>query len=128
MRLAIFVVGLAALFAAACGGGSSDEFLAADDSPTNPGSQPTPLAAGGTPTPDCTPRVYTVVSGDTLLEIAIRFEVELDEIISANAITDPNFLSVGQQLLIPCAGLELTPSPTPDQEQVEDGDTPTPGA
>jgi len=44
---------------------------------------------------------YIVQSGDTLNEIAIRFGLSTDEILSANAITDPNSLFVGQAIIIP---------------------------
>ena len=47
---------------------------------------------------------YVVQDGDTLNEIAIRFGVSTDEIMAANAITDPNSLFIGQSIIIP--GLE----------------------
>lgn len=48
--------------------------------------------------------VYIVQPGDTLLDIAELFNISLNELIAANPSVDPNFLSVGQQLVIP--GLE----------------------
>lgn len=48
--------------------------------------------------------IYIVQSGDSLSTIALRFSVDLTELMSANGITDPNSLDVGQQLVIP--GLE----------------------
>ncbi len=48
--------------------------------------------------------VYIVQSGDTLSFIASRFNVTVNELMSANPSVDPNFLSEGQQLVIP--GLE----------------------
>lgn len=48
--------------------------------------------------------VYIVQSGDTLNTIAIRFGVSVEELISANQMENPNFLSAGTQLIIP--GLE----------------------
>lgn len=47
---------------------------------------------------------YIVQQGDTLNEIAIRFGLSAEEILSANAIENPNALFIGQELLIP--GLE----------------------
>lgn len=44
---------------------------------------------------------YIVQSGDTLNEIAIRFGLTAEEILSANVIDNPNALFIGQQLLIP---------------------------
>src|SRR3954469_12227122 len=46
-------------------------------------------------------RSYTVVSGDTLFEIAQRFGITLDELSAYNGISDPNLLEVGQVLLTP---------------------------
>jgi len=48
--------------------------------------------------------VYIVQSGDTLSLIAARFNVDLNELMDANSISDPNLLSAGQELVIP--GLE----------------------
>ncbi len=46
---------------------------------------------------------YTVAAGDTLGMIAARFGVSVDVIATANNITDPNRIRVGQVLLIPNA-------------------------
>lgn len=48
--------------------------------------------------------VYIVQSGDTLLRIADRFNVTLTELITANPSINPDFLTEGQQIIIP--GLE----------------------
>ena len=48
--------------------------------------------------------VYIVQPGDTLFFIASRFNVSVDQLEAANPTVDPNFLSEGQQLVIP--GLE----------------------
>ncbi len=47
---------------------------------------------------------YIVQQGDTLNSIALRFGVSADDIQSANSLTDPNAIQVGQRLVIP--GLE----------------------
>jgi len=47
---------------------------------------------------------YTVQRGDTLLAIALQFDIEVQEIISANAIANPSQIGAGQQLIIPGAG------------------------
>ncbi|MEZ4672124.1 MAG: LysM peptidoglycan-binding domain-containing protein [Anaerolineae bacterium] len=44
---------------------------------------------------------YTVVSGDTLYRISVRFKVPMSAIIQANAISNPQILFVGQSLRIP---------------------------
>jgi len=59
-------------------------------------SQPALAQAGGP--------VYIVQPGDTLSFIASRFNVTLEQILAANPTIDPNFLSAGQQIVIP--GLE----------------------
>ena len=44
---------------------------------------------------------YTVQSGDTLSAIADHFATTVEAIEQSNGITNPDLLSVGQQLLIP---------------------------
>ena len=46
-------------------------------------------------------RVHVVQSGETLLAIARQYGVTVDDIVQANNLTDPNRLSVGQELKIP---------------------------
>lgn len=67
-----------------------------------PTTQPTIAAAGGT---------YTVSRGDTLSAIASRHGVTMASLISANALTNPNALSIGQVLTIP--GASTAPAPKP---------------
>jgi LysM repeat protein len=65
------------------------------------------------------PTLYVVQSGDTLISIAGRFDVSLDDLMRANDLTDPDYVQVGQQLVIPIGGLPpvtptftLVPTPT----------------
>jgi LysM repeat protein len=53
---------------------------------------------------------YTVQSGDTLSEIARKFDVSIEDIKAINNLPNPDILSEGQELLIP--GGPLTPTPT----------------
>ncbi|MCK4401888.1 LysM peptidoglycan-binding domain-containing protein [bacterium] len=46
-------------------------------------------------------KYYIVQKGDTLIEIAVRFGVPSRTIIQANNIENPDFLSIGQKLIIP---------------------------
>lgn len=48
--------------------------------------------------------VYIVQPGDSLSSIAVFFNIDLTDLMTANGIADPNQLSAGQQLVIP--GLE----------------------
>lgn len=45
--------------------------------------------------------VYVVQPGDTLNSIAYRFNVNVNDLIAANGITDANMLQVGMELVIP---------------------------
>ena len=74
--------------------------------------QPVSAQAGGP--------VYIVQSGDTLYNIALRFNISVNDLIAANPSVDPNSLAVGQQLVIP--GLEGV-SGVLDTEIISFGDT-----
>lgn len=45
--------------------------------------------------------IYIVQSGDNLTSIANQFGITTDELITANQITDPNQLKIGDELIIP---------------------------
>lgn len=66
--------------------------------------------AGSVPEPSPPPQVYVVKAGDTLYAIAGRFNCEVDELIQANGIADPNALQVGQQLQIPSTSIDTGPT------------------
>lgn len=71
---------------------------------------------------------YTVQAGDTLAQIAARFNVSQEAIVQLNGMTDPNVLTVGQQLKIPGAppadtGTTTTTSPATSIYVVQAGDT-----
>ncbi len=68
---------------------------------------PAPAVAPATTTepPVLTP--YTVVRGDTLIQIADRYGIHLNDLVRVNNIADPTKIFVGQILLIP-------PPPDPD--------------
>lgn len=89
-----------------------------------PGVLPTPNIAAppsGTAAPEAAdaaaddsaaadaPVVHTVQAGDTLNRISQQYDVSVEDIMAANGMTDPNFIAVGQQLIIPVGGL---PQPT----------------
>lgn len=64
----------------------------------------TPLPTVG---PTATPFVHIVEKEDTLLGIAIRYGVSLEELLAVNPGINPTILSIGQQIIIP--GLEGDP-------------------
>ena len=46
-------------------------------------------------------RIYIVQAGDTLWQIAKRYNTTMDAIVKANDIKDPNMIMPGQKLIIP---------------------------
>ena len=69
-----------------------------------PGENVEPVADAA-PTPDSDESaVYIVQAGDSLLSIAGRYGITLDELVAANGLDDPNFVFSGQRLVIPAVG------------------------
>lgn len=75
-----------------------------------------PASAGGTeaapagPTATNTPTQptsYSVQAGDTLSAIADKFGVPLADLMTANGLTNEDFIQIGQQLNIPVSGASL---------------------
>jgi LysM repeat protein len=86
--------------------------------PTLPASQPVQAEETGeeieeTAVTEDGPTIHVVASGETLGTISQRYDVTVDDIMVANALSNANFLSVGQELIIPIGGLpEATAVPT----------------
>jgi LysM repeat protein len=80
-------------------------------------------ASGSPATPTATPAptqtIYVVQPGDNMQSIADRFGVTLVALVDANrdTIQDPDFIDVGQEIIIPLAAPTtlpgVSPSPTP---------------
>lgn len=111
--------------------GATAEKEEATSTPTpRPTRTPTP-----TPTPEIilTPLVYAVQSGDTLLEIAVKFGVDVDLLAQENGIDNPGGLQVGQELTIPYTAEELaaynasngTDIPSPEEAEADTDDEET---
>ena len=81
------------------------------------GEQPE-LEATTPPLPTPTPIFYTVVENDTMLGIAERYSLSLDELLAANPEVDPRAMSVGTELFIPSG----------DEQQENPATLPTPTA
>jgi LysM repeat protein len=107
-----------ALLVTACGGGGGG----AGGAPS-PGKIPTATAlavlpeptilSGGTPvTGGGSGDTYVVKSGDTLMAIADKLGVPVEELISLNKLADPSHLEVDQILKVPTrSGTQPTPTP-----------------
>lgn len=67
-----------------------------------------------TPAPTPTPFLHTVTNDDTMLGLALRYGVKLDDLKAANPGVNPNAMSIGMQLVIPIGGEtpEVIPTPT----------------
>ncbi len=66
--------------------------------------------AGPTPTPFS----HVIVEGDTLLAIALKYGVELNDLLLANPGLNPRFLTVGTTLVVPIRGAQgPVPTATP---------------
>jgi LysM repeat protein len=62
--------------------------------------------------------LHTIAKGDTLLGIAIKYGLKLEDLQAANPEVDANLLVIGQALIIPLAGVTTptpiaTPTPAP---------------
>lgn len=80
--------------------------------PPQPAVQRAPASTGGR---------YTVVAGDTAYSIARTHGVPLGSLLSANGISDPASLGIGQQLVIPGASApQAAPSATKPPVQSRD--------
>lgn len=90
--------------------------VTAGPAPTSgPTVTPGPTA---TPRPTPTPRpdgaiVHVVQRGDTLGTLAVQYRVTVDQIVKLNNLTDPNQISVGQELVISIPAATPTPTPSP---------------
>ncbi len=57
--------------------------------------------------------LYIVQAGDTLGKISRDFDVSVEDLMAANGMDNPNFLQVGQELIIPVGGIPTeAPPPT----------------
>lgn len=106
---------LSLVVATACGGGSSAGG-ASDYSrvatATAPARLPDPIFASGGRVAPANGLHYTVQSGDSPSSIAAKFGISVEDLMSANGITDPTKLVAGEVLVIPGASGTPVASPT----------------
>lgn len=60
--------------------------------------------------------IHTVKSGETMLGIAILYGVEIDDVLKANGLSNPDSLSIDQELIIPTTGQISAPAAEPETE------------
>jgi LysM repeat protein len=69
--------------------------------------------------------VYTVQTGDSLSSIADRFQVPINTLVQINELPNPDYVFVGQRLLIPTdpggATAPAAPTAAPDNEPITQG-------
>ncbi len=98
-------------------------------------------AVSATPTPSPTPEPsstdvsqpakYVIQAGDALLLIAEAYGITLEALMEANGITDPEWIAVGQELIIPseddlATATAVHASLTPTETSVPPTETPVP--
>lgn len=79
-------------------------------------SRPAPAATTTTltPTPEATPATYTIIAGDTLAKLAVRFDTTVAVLADLNGIGDASAIEVGQVPTLPSgasAAAITTPRP-----------------
>ena len=94
---------------------------AATREPNKPYYTPTPDAPRNLPTLRPNEELYVVQPGDNLGAIALKYNLDLAFLISANSLINPNLLEVGQLITIPALTPSIPPSDfkiIPDSELV----------
>ncbi|MEZ4593132.1 MAG: LysM peptidoglycan-binding domain-containing protein [Chloroflexota bacterium] len=80
------------------------------ETPAEPGSEATAEPDTSAPRGEVT---HTIVAGDTLTGLSLLYNIPVDVIVQANNLTNVDSLDVGQVLIIPAEGTEVT---TPTEE------------
>jgi len=65
----------------------------------------TAVQSTDTPEAEEGPLTHVVKAGDTLGSLSQFYDVTLEDLMKANGLTDPNLISVGQELIIPVGGI-----------------------
>ena len=80
---------------------------------------PSQTSESSTPLDDADYAIYALQPGDSLLSIANRFGVSIEQLMAANHLTNPDLVVSGQRILIPPSTAFL-PSVPPDQLPADD--------
>lgn len=96
---------------AEAGGGVGDT-TTDTGSETAAGDTTTDTAAGEATTTTAIPATHTVATGENLYRIGLKYGISWMAIATANNLTNPNILTVGQVLTLP-GGSTPTPTPAP---------------
>jgi len=116
------VASVAAVSLAACGGGEESIETLPVITAQSPVTSAAAVASVTTTTVAQAPEYYTIQQGDTLFGIAEAFGVTMDELISFNAIADPDAIQAGQRIQIPPGG--TPPMPTAPASTTSTSTTP----
>ena len=87
-----------------------------------PAASATPLLGSGGEVGPARVMTYTVVQGDTLWGLSVRFKVSLASLMASNPYANPDQLKIGQVMVIPVAALP-TPEPVTQVPEVADTDS-----
>jgi LysM repeat protein len=86
---------------------TAQAILGPTPTPTPDPFLPTPPPTAAPPGQDC---IHTVVAGENLFRISLRYNTTVNELAAANGIANPNLILVGQQIRIPnCGGTGQQP-------------------
>lgn len=111
MPRVVYVLPVILAVATACGSGANASRPTATPIPIATAIAP-PTSTIPLPPPTPTPRVvrHIVQEGDTLLSIAERYGTTVQAIIDANPdLENPDWIQIGQELLIPIESTETSP-------------------
>jgi LysM repeat protein len=90
---------------------------AASSVPSMPGAVAPAIASTATPTPEptvvalSTPTIHVVAAGETLSQIAKRYGVSVEALVSTNGLGSPDMIRVGMKLIIPKEGTSTATGP-----------------
>lgn len=108
MPRSLLATALLAFVIAACGASSTPAPSVPPSAAPSVEPSATPAAPSPSPSAASSGTIYIVKKGDTLYAIAVRNRTTVKAVLAANPdITNPNYLKVGQRIVIPA------PSPSP---------------